>query len=1069
MRIARWFLAIATVTMFLPESLAAQLTTATVRGRVTGTDGQPLEAAQVSATNQESGITVVNVTTADGRYLLFGVPVGPYTVQVRRIGYRAIERRDIRLRLGETLTLDFQLESAPTTLTDVTVVEQANPLIDRGQSGRVDQISAEQIEAIPTNGRNFADLVALSPSVGVNVGDGSGGNLSIGGGRRGANVIQIDGAGSTGTFFGGEARGSDRVPFAFSIETVKEFQVVTNAYDVEYGFFAGGLINAVTKGGTNELNGSVYGFFRNDALTGEDFFGNEATEFKSQQFGGTLSGPIVRDRLHFYLSVERQDRDEPVFGLPAPGSTPDPSTGVHPDSVKRFLDILANTYGVNDQAGRFLQTQDETAIFGRLDWQISNQHRLTLRHNFTDLAQENDRISANELAGNGGVFENVGNSTVVQLTSVLGPALSNEFRAQYATEPRPRKAYSLLPQARVDITSDFGASQGRTTAECCNDPVLPNNLEETTVELTNNLHYRTGPHTFKFGAQLNNFSYENFFFFNQQGTYRFRSLSDFEAKAPSEYTRALPNPGPDGQFFTSDDIAPLAVYDVRELAVYAQDSWEISDRLMLSLGARVDRTTFPDKAPFNQTAQTDLGVRTDVAPSQTNFSPRFGFTYAMDEMSDRLLRGGIGVFYGRFPAVLYSNSLLNTGSNQLSLRCTGLTIPSPDYQSFDPNDPGSIPASCTVGGPSAPVATINAFSPDFEYPRSLKSNLGFEQAIGARFKIGVDAVYSKTSNNFYVVDRNILTQPQFTSAVENRPVFADASDISSSGRVSTGANRISGNFADVLEHVSPSEGRQYQLTFRLEQRPTERYSWQASYSYSNSMDNASYSCCISSTAVFETPTAGDHRFLGEPGDELKGTWGPSDFDRRHTVVLSGSARLPLGIELSGIFRMSSGSPWTPVVDGDVNGDARFDNDRAYIGTEIAFDTPEDQALMQEHLANFECLREQEGRIATRNSCRNPWVRLLDLRVRRAFPTIRGQELELVADFFNVLNVINSDWGRVVGVSQFGGDRELLVLEGFDETTREFTYSVNPSFGRESDLTPFRTDQFQMQLGARYRF
>lgn len=698
----------------LAPSAVAQVTTGTIRGRVVDDAGQPAAAVQLTATNQETGVSVRTETATDGRYQFSGLLVGPYAVQVRRVGFAPLERRGIVLHIGETVTLDFRLEPAVTELEAITVVAEEQPLIDRTQSGYVDLINEDQVQAIPTNGRNFADLVALSPAVQLSVGDGSGGNLSLGGGRRGANLIQIDGAGSTGTFFGGEARGSDRIPFAYSIEAVREFQVVTNAYDVEYGFFAGGVINAVTKSGTNEFHGSVFGYLRNESLTGDDFFGNEATEFDSRQLGANFSGPIIRDKMHFYMSVERQDRDEPIFGLPAPGSDPDLSTGIHPDSVQRFLDILQNTYGVSDQAGRFAQTQDETSIFARLDWQISDRHRLILRHNYTDLNQQFDRISTNEFRGNGGVFLNTGNSTVLSLHSLLSPTVRNELRLQYATEPRPREASSLIPETTVDITSDFGGgTTARLTAEAFNDPVLPNNLEETTFEAADNLYVQRGPHQIKLGVHANVFSYENFFFFRQQGRFRFRSLANLESGVVRDFTRSLPNPGPDGLFFTGDDLIPLAVYDVNEVAVYAQDTWEVTDRLSLTGGVRVDFTSFPDKAPLNQalvdTSTTNplFGgrvLRTTVTPGDNNFSPRLGFTYALDPDARRLVRGGIGLFYGRFPAVLYSNSLLNWGGNQLSLFCSGAAAPPrcQTWRATRPIRPRSRPSARAAAGPRPP-------------------------------------------------------------------------------------------------------------------------------------------------------------------------------------------------------------------------------------------------------------------------------------------------------------------------------------------------------------------------------
>jgi hypothetical protein len=850
---------------------------------------------------------------------------------------------------------------------------------------------------------------------------------------------------------------------------VQEFEIVTNGFDVEFGFFSGGVINAVTKSGTNEYHGSLFGYFRDDAITKNDFFDREA-DFSSRQLGGTFSGPLIKDKLHFYVAVERQDRNEPIFGLPAPGEEPDPSRRVHPDSVARFLDILERVYGVTDQAGEVTQTQDEWTVFARIDWQLSDKHRLTLRHNYTDLVQEGDRVNPDETFLNGGVFNNTGNSTVAQLTSVFSPTVWNEARAQLAFEPRPREANTLLPESEVNVTSDFpdGSQQSLRGMECCNDAVLPNNLEETTFEFTNNLHILAGDHAIKLGGIFNYFDFENFFFFNQQGQFDFDSLDDFENGIVDDFGRNLPNPGPDGQFFTDDDVLPLALYKTYEIGLYAQDTWHATDKFSLTAGVRFDITRLPDEAPLNQElANGVLGLRTDVTPDDNNISPRLSFTYDPTGTGSSVIRGGVGLFYGRFPSVLYSNSLLNTGGNSLNLFCRGDDAPAPDYQAFA-QDLNSIPTACVGGGEaSEPTANINSFADDFEYPRTWKFSLGYEQELKRGLKIDFDALYSSTDQNFAIEDRNLLPV-QFTNGIEGRPVHAPVDEIDpDDGEPGFGDNRITSDFGDALLHVSTAESRTYQFSVGLSQRG-ETFSWQAGYTYTNSKDNSSYSCCISSTFVFETPTITGN-FLGESGDEENGTWGPSDFNREHTFVVSGMVNLPWDFSVSGIWRTFSGRPWTPVIDGNVNGD-RTDNDRAFIGTNLNFDDPAtDIPLLEEHLSNFECLRKQEGTIARRNSCRNDFFTAFDLRIRKGFNVAGQHRFEIIADLFNVLNLVNSEWSRNVGVPQFGDERELLELEGFDPVTLQHIYSVNPSFGEEVDLRAFRTDQGNLQLGVKYIF
>ncbi len=1019
----------------LAGTAGAQQTSGVIRGSISAADGQAIGTVEVTAANTATGVRTTTLSTATGVYVFPAVPVGSYDVEARRIGYRAQVRNAVRVTLSSTSLVNFVLEVGAAELAPLSVTAEQG-LIDPDQSGVVDLVSSEQINAIPVPGRNFADLIALSPKVGVDAGDGTGGNISLGGGRRGANLIQIDGAGSTGTFFGGEARGSDRIPFAFSIESVEEFQVVSNGFDVEFGFFSGGVINAVTKSGTNEFGGSAFGYWRDGSLTRADFFGRESN-FASQQLGFTLSGPIVRDKIHFFLAVERQDRDQPVFGLPDPTSTPDSRLRAHPDSVARFLDILSSVYGVEDFAGEVSQTQDETTVFARIDWQLNNNNRLTLRHNFTDLVSEGDRISSNETFNNGGIFNNTGNSSVLSLTSILSPTVWNEARAQYATEPRPRTATTELPQIEVFLNSCFGVDNGDGTCgtgvdrefldfEGMNDPVLPNNLEETTFEFIDNLHVALENHDLKFGVHFNSFSYVNFFFFNQFGEFEFEdtgtrgtpgwtsALSNLENRIADDYSRNLPFPGPDGLFNTADDVTPLAEYGTREFSFYVQDTWHPSDQLAITTGLRYDITTLPDKAPLNQDLlDSQLGLRTDIAPGDKNLSPRMSFTFDPTGEGNAQIRGGVGLFFGRFPSVLYSNSLLNTGANQVFLNCSNSSPePRADYGAYA--DPANIPTECAGSG-FAFSPNVNVFSEDFEYPRTWKASFGFDRDLGDGFKVSADALFSTTAQNFSVQNANILPE-QFRSGVEDRPVSVPFDRMDDDGGFGFGRNLVERfDFNQALVHVSNAESRSWQLSMGLDKRMTNWLSWNFGYTFTDSRDNSSFSCCITSTGPFETPTAGNMNELGDPGDDRIGSWGPADFQRTHTFVLSGIADLPAGLQLSGIWRTFSGRPWTPMADGDVNGDGGDDNDRVYVidvndPTDLALlEDPGDAAVLNDFYNQYSCLRENVGMIITRNACSNNMFTKLDMRLKWRGEIAGGQGIELIADFFNVLNLINSEW------------------------------------------------------------
>jgi hypothetical protein len=1061
-----WLGRLATIAVLLAATatqLSAQAgaTTATVRGRVTSASGASVSGAQIVVRNVETGVVKGALANDAGLYIVpFLSPGGPYEVSIQLIGQAAPARQFDAFSIGEVIVVDFELVEQAVVLEGIEVVAESAPLIETKQSGVVDRVGAVEIENLPTNGRNFADFVALSPNVQVDAGDGSGGNLSLGGGRRGANSITIDGVNNTGTFFGGEARGSDRIAFAYSIETVKEFQVITNSYDVEFGNFTGGQINAVTKSGTNDFRASGFYYRRDENFTGDDFEGLPPESFSSNQYGAIVSGPIIRDKAHFLFSVDRQDRINPVRSL-----TDDATVGdITPAELDRFRSITQSVYGydASNEFGIFDQSNDQTAIFARVDWQINDDHAVTARHNFTDLINDNDRISRNEGWSNGGVYKDRAHSFAANLKSILMPNMFNDLRVQVAREARPREAAVLTPQIEV-----FGDTESFYDIEIFNDPVLPNSLDENLIQVIDNVVWQLGDHTLKVGTNNNFYDIDNFFFYNGRGEFEFDGLDNYALGIADEYSIATP--GADGSL-------PRAKYKYSEHALYLQDEWEAHENLTLTFGLRYDYYRFPDKPGTNQDVLDEFEIDTGDFPTDNdNIAPRVGFAFDVFGDGRAVLRGGGGLFYGRLPSVFWSNALLNTGESQGFVQCNGSFFESEaarnavigilrgERETF--SSCGDIPGGSGFGFDP----NVNGFSPDLEWPGSWKFNLGYDMEVIEDLRVGLEVTHARTSENFFNRDLNLL-DPQFITD-GGRPVLAPVDEIRTySGEPGFGDMRVSGDFNDVLVMYPIAESRMWSGVLEVEKRFNDDWTASLAYGLSRSTDNTSHSCCISSTAIFETPTSGWTNHLGDPGDETIGSWGPSDFDRTHVITLSGFYRnafgLP-GLQISGFYRGQSGFPFTPKVDGDVNADNRDGNDRAYIpagGPGLLWDSTEEWGKFENLLNEFDCLSDQTGTIAKRNSCRGPWNHKLDMRAAFELPTLDGQSVELIADVFNVLNLVNSDWGKVMFVSE--NDQNLLELEGFDPDAQRHIYSVNEDFG---DETPFGfvPRQWQVQLGLRY--
>ncbi len=1076
-----------------PVSAAAQgsTTTGTVRGTVRGPAAKPMADVTVIATNQETGIRRIAVTRSGGEYRLGFLDPGLYTIKAQIIGYRAVQTPNVRVSLGGIERLDFELSEVATQLSSVKVTAEVSPLIETSKTGSNTRIGSDQISALPLNGRNYRDLVKLTPGVSDLGNPGSGGGQSVGGGRTGASNILMDGTNNNEGFFGGDARGGDRAPFSYSVETVKEIQVITNAVDVEIGSFTGGAVNAVTKSGTNKFSGAAWMYGRSTSMfgaatTGVDFLGRDPVNFERQQFGFQFAGPIVKDKLHFLFNFERQTGYDPRLVFVNPDRTDNSirASGINPDTLQNFLGIANRVYGLDlaSETGSKVQNSDESAVFARLDWQANEVNHLTLRVNATRTNISNDRLTIGptltELTSNAGDNTDGSTSGVFAWTAAW-KNYSNEFRAQYATVRKPRPSYNTAqfnsPISQVTINNvNSVLSNGSsilTAIRFGSDPVLHANILNTDiVEFVDNFRVTLGNHNLKFGGNFTGTDVYNKFRNNELGTWSFNSMSDFENGVVNQYTRAIPVPG-------QPSIID-AQFRYFEYAAWAQDEWQINPKLFVTYGLRFDGQQTPDvPLTFSNLSRVFPYLSTSNMPTAATISPRIGVTYDPDGDGRQLFRASTAVIYGRNPYVTLSNAFVNNGLAQSAVSCTGAAAPTPNFGGFGAN-PATIPSACVgVGAPPA-APTINAFDADYKPAYSWKTNVGYDREIVNGWRVSVEGVFGVIRQNFLVQDDNLNPVPFFTE-LGGIPVYTDPTSISATGATNQTFSRRSTQFGRVLVHRSlgSTEVRQGWVELR------GRGSWgqfYAQYTYDKSTDNGSTSCCITNSMF----NAG--RWSANPNN-FEDQWASPDFQRTHTLVLSPTFYLPLGVQLSSIFTVRSGVPWTPQFGTDVQGVGSA-NARAYIptegdiylggstpgfvgplpmGTNATFNDAQNQRdLLNQIVATNTCVNSIRGQIAKRNVCRNPDLVTLDLRLSRKF-TVRGQSMELQFDWFNLGNALNSNWGRFVTVS--GANQSLLSARGFDQNTRRYTYQVNPTFGQATPLDIGQTLQQQIQLGIRYSF
>ncbi|HEX8832227.1 MAG TPA: TonB-dependent receptor, partial [Longimicrobium sp.] len=666
-RVALGFLALCCAP--LAHAHAQGSTTGSIRGEVTAASGGPVAAASVTASNVETGLRRTAVTDAAGRYVIPLLPPGTYAVRIAAMGYAPGELQRVVVAVGGVAAGSVTLATQAVQLAGVTATAERGT-VQAAQGGVASRVTPEQVQNLPVPGRDFTNFVKLSPLVSTGLYGSSGGQFSVGGARASGNNVQVDGADANNSFFG-ENRGSSRTPFAFSLESIKEFQLITNGFDVEYGSYVGGVVNAVTRGGTNQLQGSGFFYYRNESLTGRDFLGNAPTNFSSKQYGFSVSGPIVKNRLHFFASMDGQRRGQPIFaGTPS-------AAQINADSINRFQAALASRYGVADAQkyyGQFTQTQDNTVLFGRVDWTVSDRHRLTVRQNYSNFVGENDRVGARESVLSGGPYKTKAYSTVAEVNSAFTGSVFNTLRFQYSNEDRPRPANAdggYLPEFLVN-----GLETGKNFAFGGDWVLFRNRLQERKLQLVDNLNFRLGDHSLKIGTNDLLTHTENTFWLLGSGQWQFASLTDFEAGKPSQYSRnvracpvALVANAHGETVVCPEPDVPFAGFDVLEGSAYVQDEWQATSRLTLTGGVRWTTTHFQDEPGALPVVETAFGVRTGIVPNFSGISPRVSFTYDLGGGDlRRTVHGGIGLLTGRAPAVIAGNAF-QTERPLLSVFC----------------------------------------------------------------------------------------------------------------------------------------------------------------------------------------------------------------------------------------------------------------------------------------------------------------------------------------------------------------------------------------------------------------
>ncbi|HEX2835774.1 MAG TPA: TonB-dependent receptor [Thermoanaerobaculia bacterium] len=879
------------VCLLISTSLFAQSSTGSIAGTVTDDSGAALPGVTVTATNAATSASRTAVTNAAGAYQLGLLPPATYSVEAMLDGFQPIRRPSVVVNVGTNVGLDLTMKVG--VAETVTVTADA-PLVETDRTQVSSVVNETAIENLPANGRNFIDFVLTTPGV---VKDVRAGDISFAGQRGTLNSLVIDGANNDNTFFGQSLgrTGSGRAPYQFSQDAVKEFQVNANAYSAEYGRAGGAVINVVTKSGTNDVDGTLFYFLRDKRYNANDYINVINNRAKSpyhfDQYGGSVGGPIIRDKHFFFANYDAQRNDLPNPVVLGGGRVLAIRT---PEDQVGYDALLA-------RSGDYVRRQDQDVYLLKTDHELFANAHLALRYNrqeFVGKNYENGNIQ-NSVEHTGDSLVNTDTFSGV-FTTTTGSSFFNEVRAQYAKDREPGEANFDGPEVEVFHDGNLVVRVGQNTFSPRETTIKRRQIADTATYLWN-------AHTLKAGFDYSNDDILNYFPGNFAGSFRFNSLGDFATGKPARFLQAFAGPGTTG---------PTTHPDITEVGLFLQDEWRFSPTLTFTAGLRYDKQSIAQPDVQNPDAQLlAAGLDTSVVPEDSNnIGPRLGFAWTPGDNARTVVRGGYGIFYGRTPAIMIGTAHSNNGINVQTITFTGNLIPT--Y----PNTYSSIPTGAAI-----PKPTIFVFDEDYENPQVHQGSLGVEHGLTNDLLVGVTYQYVKGEDLTRSADINISQPTVVTSSVVggNSVTYTKYT-----GRPFT-------NFARIIEFQSSARSRYDGLTLDLQKRFSNNWQARLAYTYSTVKDDKP-----DATAV--VPGTDDAKFVSDPGDfGVDYTYG--DNDVRHRIVLSGvwsldsyaqsissgwMRTLASGWTISGIASYQSGQPFTPIVNADLNNDGNASNDIA---------------------------------------------------------------------------------------------------------------------------------------------
>ena len=1050
--------------MLMSVAAFAQVTTSALGGRVVDANGEPVVGAAVVAVHVPSGTSYGVVTNNDGRYAINGMRAGgPYKVEISCLGYQTLAYTDVTLQLAETSALNGTLNEDSQLLGEAMVVAAPASKFSAQKMGSATNISSNEIAAIPTVSRSLTDVTRLSPY-------GGNGMSFAGADGRTANFT-VDGANFNNNF--GLSSNLPGGGNPISIDAIEEMQVVISPYDVRQTNFIGGGVNAITKSGTNTFKGSAYVYHRNENMRGNMVAGQEVAgardKDRSTTYGFTLGGPIIKNKLFFFVNAEYSTIPTVVNRWRGTNTIDADGNGVAnadafisrvPNSVlQEVSEFVKENYGYDTGSWtNYPATESNMKLLARIDWNINDAHKLAVRYNYTLNQGWNSTNGSSMDGGSRSGFsrfsqygmayanslysmDNLVSTVSLDLNSRLSENLSNQFLATFSKLDDMRGTNSEdFPF--IDIRNDDGSSVLPYIALGYELFTWNNGVHNTHISVKDDLTYYAGNHKITGGLNYEYQMADNSYMRNGTGYYRYKSLEDFMTGAAPEVVCLTY--GYDGE------ANPAARVRFHKAGIYGQDEWNVSEKFKLTAGIRLDGLFFDNQDLMTNKAIYDLTYIVDGQErhidtgkwptANLTVSPRVGFSWDIFGDNSLKFRGGTGLFSGRLPLVFFTNMPTNSGMVQYQAKLNGdgknggtLT----DMSQFA----GGIlkreellaklllmgyPNQITPEMGTVP-SEISAVDPKFKMPQVWKTSLALDYNFPTAFPFSISAegIYNKTVNGVVLRDWSVKSTEGFArlNGPDNRPLYENYQQKDAAGKNLPAAY--------VLENTSRGYG--YSGTFTVKMAPAQGLNLMAAYTHTVSkeltgMPGSNASSVLNYMGTIYGPN--------DPGLHN------SEYVTPDRVVASASYNDKCGNHFSLIYEAwRGGYNYSYMTANDMNGDG-YNYDLIYIPTdeqvannEFRFVSTDDANRFMDYVHADKYLSKNQGKYAETYSVYSPWVHRLDFSYKHDFKIKAGENvntLQLSFDLKNVLNIFNSRWGVSKYMNPDLREGRILKYEGYDK-------------------------------------